>query len=230
LLGKLDYLAGHISGRRDTGEAHFTGGQPFSNEADPDFGSFLVRPHDSTPRSLFLHGSGATANPPSLTVDDLTPTGTTARYKDSAATSFGGGNGWKEIGTWAASPDVTHGALTTLNALHVWLGLKSSDDQGTRFDLLAEVYKTDVLVASGLVRCIAGITRNPAGALEVAVPFDPFDPPDFDGANDVLKIRVLARIGTNPDDTKCPGHTNATGLRLYFDAVDRAADVAAIVP
>ncbi|MDP3421636.1 MAG: PEP-CTERM sorting domain-containing protein [Thiobacillus sp.] len=37
LLGKINYLAPGI------GEAHFTGGHPFSSEADAIYGSFLVR-------------------------------------------------------------------------------------------------------------------------------------------------------------------------------------------
>jgi hypothetical protein len=39
----------------------------------------------------------------------------------------------------------------------------------------------------------------------------------------VLSLRVSTRVGTNPDDTKCAGHNNATGLRLYYDATTRAS-------
>ncbi len=230
LLGKLDYLVIPAPEFPIIGEAHFTGGQPFSDQASPNFGSFLARPQNVEPRRLFLHGAGATANPPELTIDELGPVGASARYKDSGAVSFGGFNPWQEIGTWAASPDLTHWNLTELNNLQVWLGLKSSDDQGTRFDLRVEVYRADDLAASALVRCIAGITRNPASAVGVTVSFDPFEPIDFDGATDALKIRMLTRVGTNPDDTKCPGHASATGLRVYFDAVNRAAQFEAVVP
>jgi len=230
LLGKLDFFNSEIFGRRNTGEAHFTGGHPFSTEAGPNFGSFLVRPHDPTPRSLVLHGAGATANPPSLTIDAFAPTTTSAKYKDSSAVTFSQRNGWREIGTWSAPPELTHGTLTSLTDLRVWLGLKNSDDQGTRFDLLTEVYRTDELVASGLVRCIEGITRNPASAVQVSVRFDPFDPPNFDGATEALRVRVLTRIGTNPDDSKCPGHTSAAGLRLYFDGVNQPSQLEATIP
>jgi len=71
------------------------------------------------------------------------------------------------------------------------------------------------LSAPGLTRCIEGITRNAKKAKKVAVVFDPAD---FNGGADELKLTVLTRIGTNPDDTKCVGHSNAVGLRLYFDA------------
>ena len=53
------------------------------------------------------------------------------------------------------------GSLISLNDLHVWLGLKNSDDQGTNFDLRVEVNKNGALVASGETYCITGVTRNP---------------------------------------------------------------------
>src|SRR5262245_39737947 len=56
------------------------------------------------------------------------------------------------------------------------------------------------------------------------VSFDPFAPAGMASGN-VLSLKVLTRIGTNPDGTKCAGpggsHNNAVGLRLYYDAVSR---------
>jgi hypothetical protein len=43
LLGKIDFLDLRSAGLGLVGEAHFTGGHPFSDEADPSYGSFLVR-------------------------------------------------------------------------------------------------------------------------------------------------------------------------------------------
>jgi hypothetical protein len=224
LVGKLDYVAAiPQAGLPETGEAHFTQGHPFSDEAAPTFGSFLVRSFVWPPMDVFLHGSGAVANPATLSLDEMAPAGTTAKYRDSGSVSFNEGNPWREVGTWGATPALTTGSILALRELRVWLGLKNSDDQGTRFDLRVEVFKTDELVASGQTRCIQGITRNPNSAREVAVAFDPFAPVDFDGVNDELRVRVLARIGTNPDGTKCPGHASAVGLRLYFDATGRPA-------
>ena len=126
------------------------------------------------------------------------------------------------------------GTVTNLSELHVWLGLKNSDDIGTQFDLRAEVFKDDIVVASGETRCITGITRNPNLAKEVAVPFDPFQPVEYDGTTDTLSLRVLTRIGTNPEDSKCAGpggsHNNAVGLRLYFDTVSRPSRFEAVTP
>jgi hypothetical protein len=44
---------------------------------------------------------------------------------------------------------------------------------------------------------------------------------------DVIGVRVSARIGTNPDGTKCAGHGSANGLRLYYDATGRKSRFAA---
>ncbi len=42
-LGKIDFLDLRDAGLGLIGEAHFTGGHPFSDQADPNYGSFLVR-------------------------------------------------------------------------------------------------------------------------------------------------------------------------------------------
>ena len=169
----------------------------------------------------FLYGSGSNANPPVLFLDDDAPASSTAKYKDSAGIKFGGGNPWRLVGTWMIDPALTSGTLTTLGDLHVWLGLKNSDDAGTRFDLAAEVWKNGALVAEGETLCITGVTRNPNLAKEVSVPFAPFSPVDFDGATDQLSLKILTRIGTNGVGAFCGGHSNAVGLRLYFDSADR---------
>jgi len=82
-------------------------------------------------------------------------------------------------------------------------------------------------VATGLIRAVTGITRNPDLAKEAAVSFGSFPPITFDGTTDVLTLKILTRIGTNADDTKYPGHSSATGLRLYFDAASLASSFGA---
>jgi hypothetical protein len=81
------------------------------------------------------------------------------------------------------------------------------------------------LVASGETYCITGITRNAALAKEVIVPFGVFSPVTFDGASDVLSLKVFTRIGTNGSGGFCGGHSNAVGLRVYFDAIDRLSSL-----
>ena len=83
--------------------------------------------------AFYLHGTGPNANPPVLFLDTTAPAATTAKYRDSVGINFSGGSPWKEVGTWTIPAT---GALTALNDLHVWLGLKNSDDIETRFDPL----------------------------------------------------------------------------------------------
>lgn len=108
----------------------------------------------------------------------------------------------------------------------MWLGLKSSDDQGTQFDVKVELLKNGSPVASGLRYCVTGLTRNPRLAMGIRVAWDDFNPVPL-APTDVLALKVSTRIGTNPDDTKCvPGpatHTSARGLRLYYAAASRPA-------
>lgn len=117
--------------------------------------------------TFYLHGTGAADNPPTLFLNTTAPTATTEKFKDSTSISNAGGNLWKEVGTWPAAAAMTTGSLTSLSNLHVWLGLKNSDDQGTNFDLRVEAYKNSTLVASGQTLCITGVTRNPGSAKEV---------------------------------------------------------------
>jgi hypothetical protein len=115
------------------------------------------------------------------------------------------------------------------NAAKLWLGLKNSDDQGTQFDVRASLRVNASLVAEGLARCVVGLTRNPSLAKEVAVPFGSSSIGPL-GAGDVVTLTVSVRIGTNPDGSKCPGHSNAVGLRLYYDSTSRRSGFSTELP
>ena len=180
-------------------------------------------PVQSTTSTFYLHGTGPVDNPPTLFLNATAPTATAEKFKDSASINRNGGNPWKEVGTWPATAAMTAGSLTSLSDLHVWLGLKNSDDQGTYFDLRVEAYKNSTLVASGQSLCITGVTRNATAAKEVVLGFDPFSPTSFNSTSDVLKLKVLTRVGSTAAGGSCGGHNNAVGLRLYFDAVARAS-------
>jgi hypothetical protein len=128
------------------------------------------------------------------------------------------------VGTWNASPFVAEGNVGELNPLEAWLGLVNSDDQGTNFDLRAELWKNAERVTFGETRCVKSVTRNPANAKKVSVSFGSFPAVAFDGTTDTLSLKILTRIGTNPNGTRCASaHPSALGLRLYFDAVSRGA-------
>ena len=73
--------------------------------------------------NFYLHGTGPVDNPPTLFLDNTVPTATNAKFKDSSSINFSGGNLWKDVGSWNASPGLTRGTLTSLSDLRVWLGL-----------------------------------------------------------------------------------------------------------
>ncbi|HKQ78922.1 MAG TPA: SBBP repeat-containing protein [Blastocatellia bacterium] len=180
-------------------------------------------PNPAPVQAIYLHGIGPSDNPPTLFLDTISPTGATAKFKDSAAINFNGGNPWKEVGVWTTAAPLPSWTLTALSDLRVWLGLKNSDDQGANFDLRVEVAKNGELVAAGETYCIQGVTRNPSLAKEVIVSFAPFSPVTLSGAAGELSLKISTRIGSNGTGGFCGGHSNATGLRLYFDAVSRAS-------
>ena len=103
--------------------------------------------------------------------------------------------------------------LVSLNAA-LFIGLTDENDQGTNFDLRVEMLKNGAPVALGQTQCITGLTRNPDLAKEISVPFDRFSSVPL-ASGDVLSLKVLTRI--NADPKKCPGHSQAAGLRLYQD-------------
>jgi hypothetical protein len=118
----------------------------------------------------------------------------------------------------------------SLGPATLWIGLQNSDDQGTQVDLRTELYVGTTRVAAGETRCITGVTRNPGLARGVSVPFGSIE----GGASGAISLKVLTRIGTNPDDTKCSGpggsHNNARGVRLYYDATSRPSRFGAQIP
>lgn len=146
-------------------------------------------------------------------IDNSAPTAATAKFKDSPAVNR---TTYQQIGEWAAPPLGAPMELQSLSDLRVWIGLKNSDDQGTYFDLKAEVRKNGTVIASGETKNIQGVTRNPSLAREVTVDFGAITLNQF-AAGDVLSIRILTKVADNG------GHNNAVGLRLYYDAVSRAS-------
>jgi hypothetical protein len=123
--------------------------------------------------------------------------------------------------------------LREAGPLTLWIGLKNSDDQGTQFDLKAELYKNNVPISAGKTLCITGVTRNPSLAKETSVEFGPVFTRDL-APGDILSLKVFTRIGTTPDGLKCSGpggsHNNAVGLRAYYDAPTRPSRFSADIP
>jgi hypothetical protein len=100
--------------------------------------------------------------------------------------------------------------LTLLGPASVWLGLKNSDDVGTRFDVLAEVLKNGSVVGSGQIWNVPGgssgfnnaILRNIPMTLSGSVPV---------ASGDTVSIRISVRIGAT-------GHRSGTARLWYNDA------------
>jgi hypothetical protein len=162
---------------------------------------------------LFLH---------STTNDFLNataPTSSTAKFKDSAALDR---TTYRDIGAWAAATTTTATRLTSLSALHVWIGLKNTDDQGTYFDVRAELRKNDAVIASGETKTIQGVVRNEASAKEVTVTFGAVSDTQLN-PGDVLSVRIRAKVADSG------GHATALGVRLYYDATNRAAAFGAVL-
>jgi len=90
------------------------------------------------------------------------------------------------------------------------------------------LYVNDDLVSEGETLCITGVTRNPSYAKEVTVPFGPVSNGVYE-PGDTLSLKLLTRIGTNPDGSKCTGHNNAVGLRLYYDSPTRPSGLGALI-
>jgi len=115
-----------------------------------------------------LHLNRSPAN--QLLLVTTTPAGMPAKFTDSAPLATAGGNPWRSIGVWEASVAESGCDLETLGDLRIFIGLRNSDDQGTKFDLLAEVLVDGAPVSSGELHCVSGVTRDPDRAKELTIP------------------------------------------------------------
>jgi hypothetical protein len=120
--------------------------------------------------------------------------------------------------TASASTGTTSGSFTvtvnrTLSALSpagVWVGLKNSDDVGTRFDLKAEVSTGGNLVGSGQLDGVAGGSSGFNNAHLDSIPLT-LSAPVNAGSGSSLSIKLSVRI-------TCSGNTHASGTaRLWFN-------------
>jgi hypothetical protein len=141
------------------------------------------------------------------------PTAATAQFQDSPTVTR---TVYQAIGEWVATPADSSLRLSATTALHAWLGLKNSDDQGTYFDLRAELRRNGMVIASGETKNIQGVTRNANQAKEVLVTFGVPVNAHFT-SGDVFSVRILAKVADSG------GHNSATGVRLYYDATTRPA-------
>jgi alpha-tubulin suppressor-like RCC1 family protein len=110
---------------------------------------------------------------------------------------------------------VTGQELSALAPAQVWIGLKNSDDVGTKFDLLAKVFKNGALIGSGQLDGVpggsSGFNNAVSRTINLALPAHAVFV-----AGDTLSFRLSVRIAVNVS-----GHRSGTA-RLWFN--DAAAN------
>jgi hypothetical protein len=110
---------------------------------------------------------------------------------------------------------ISSSQLTALGSAGIWLGLKNSDDVGTKFDLLAEVLKNGSLVGSGQLNGVAGGSSGFNNAVLRTISLALSSTANV-SAGDTLSIRLSVRIAVDVS-----GHRSGTA-RLWFN--DAAAN------
>ena len=166
--------------------------------------------------TLYLRGAV-----PDLDLETSPPGSAAARFIDSPGVSMSDGNPFRAIGAWDALSLPAPCTLAAISALHVWLGLRSGEDRGAKFDVRAEVLKSGEIIGSGIAFCVGGATTGASEAREIAVQIDLFEPTLFDGVSGELSLRLSTRIGTGTGG--CSGPASATGVRFYHDSARRAS-------
>jgi len=181
-----------------------------------------VSPPPPTPVPETMHLDSDASNSVNLFLNTANPTGTSAKFKDSTQVTFKNGNQYKPIGTWKTAPN--NGFLQDpVGSFTGWVGLITSNDQGTKFDIKAELTRDgSEIIASGEIRCVTNVVLNPAQAKQITISLSPltfedfrFDPPAE------LQMKLSTRVGTNPDNSSCGGKSQSSGLRMYFDSTTR---------
>lgn len=104
--------------------------------------------------------------------------------------------------------------VTGLGTAQIWVGLKNSDDVGTKFDLLAEVLRNGSVVGSGQINDVAGGSSGFNNAVLDTISLALSGPVNA-CSGDTLSIRLSVRVAASS------GHVSGTA-RLWFN--DSAAN------
>ena len=117
--------------------------------------------------------------------------------------------------TSTPTPTPTPIQITSVSPAKVWVGLKTSDDNGVKFDLKAEVYKDSTLITSGEEDSVAAGSSGFNNAKLDTINFDSFSPLDFPSGSQ-LKVELYVR-------NACTGSPHNSGIaRLWYN--DSAAN------
>ncbi len=119
-------------------------------------------------------------------------------------------------------------SVEDLGDSHLWLGVRTSFDRNTKFDVRVELLNNGETVAAGYAYCIGDIGSRPGQAGEVVVPWEDFNAVPL-SVGDVLEYRVSVRLGTDGEGRACSRRRFSGGLRLFYDAAQRDSGFAATV-
>jgi hypothetical protein len=111
--------------------------------------------------------------------------------------------------------------LTSLGAASVWIGLKNSDDAGTKFDLRAEVLRNAVVVGSGQLNDVPGGSSGFNNAVQRVVSQTLSSAQSFCNG-DVMSFRLSARIAASSS------HNSGTARLWYNDGAANSRFTATI--
>lgn len=113
--------------------------------------------------------------------------------------------------TQSATLTVNGAPVTAVGPANVWIGLKSSDDVGTKFDLLAEVFKDSVLIGSGQINDVPGGSSGFNNAVQRTINMALTGSGDFCSGG-TLSFRLSVRVAASS------GHVSGTARLWYHDA------------
>jgi len=154
-----------------------------------------------------LDGSPFNGNSPSITV----PTGSLSTGNHTVAVTTTGACG---SAMQSATLNVGSSSITGVGPANVWIGLKNSDDVGTKFDLLAEVLKDNVVVGSGQINDVPGGSTGFNNAIQRTIAMA-LTGSGSGCSGGTLSFRLSVRIAASST------HVNGTA-RLWFN--DNAAN------
>ena len=195
----------------------------------------------NTPVAITLTGSDLETPTASLTYTVISGpshgslSGTGANRNYTPALNYSGPDSFKFTvtdGGDGASPPLTSSEatvsitvncrqLTSLGAASVWIGLKNSDDAGTKFDLLAEVLRNGVVVGSGQLNDVPGGNSGFNNAVQRVVSQTLSSTQSFCNG-DVMSFRLSARIAASSS------HNSGTARLWYNDGAANSRFTATI--
>jgi Immunoglobulin I-set domain len=113
--------------------------------------------------------------------------------------------------TQSATLTVNGAPVTAVGPANVWIGVKNSDDVGTKFDLLAEVLRNGVVIGSGQLNEVPGGSSGFNNAVQRTINMALTGSGDFCSGG-TLSFRLSVRIAASS------GHVSGTARLWYNDA------------